>query len=71
MDDPLQHNDVIHASAFMDLMRQLVRRLDYQIIMSTHDSAEAAYLIRPVLARARRIDARITDIMTKASNCAA
>jgi ABC-type enterochelin transport system ATPase subunit len=36
-DDPLQHNDVIHASAFMDLMRQLVRRLDYQVIMSTHD----------------------------------
>jgi energy-coupling factor transporter ATP-binding protein EcfA2 len=46
MDDPLQHNDVIHASAFMDLMRQLVRRLDYQVIMSTHDSAEAAFLIR-------------------------
>ncbi len=45
MDDPLQHNDVIHASAFMDLMRQLVRRLGYQIIMSTHDSAEAEFLI--------------------------
>ena len=56
MDDPLQHNDVIHASAFMDLMRQLVRRLDYQIIMSTHDSAEAAYLIRPSLPRAREAD---------------
>jgi hypothetical protein len=46
MDDPLQHNDVIHASAFMDLVRQLVRRLNYQIVMSTHDSAEAAFLIR-------------------------
>jgi ABC-type nitrate/sulfonate/bicarbonate transport system ATPase subunit len=46
MDDPLQHNDVIHASAFMDLVRQLVRCLDYQVIMSTHDSAEAAFLIR-------------------------
>ncbi len=46
MDDPLQHNDVIHASAFMDLARQLVRCLDYQVIISTHDSAEAAFLVR-------------------------
>lgn len=46
MDDPLQHNDVIHASAFMDLMRQLVRKLGYQVVMSTHDSAEAAFLVR-------------------------
>jgi exonuclease SbcC len=46
MDDPLQHNDVIHASAFMDLVRQLVRCLNYQVIMSTHDSAEAAFLVR-------------------------
>ena len=46
MDDPLQHNDVIHASAFMDLMRQLVRKLGYQVVMSTHDSAEAAFLAR-------------------------
>jgi exonuclease SbcC len=46
MDDPLQHNDVIHASAFMDQMRQLVRLLGYQVIMSTHDSAEAEFLVR-------------------------
>ena len=46
MDDPLQHNDVIHASAFMDQMRQLVRLLNYQVIMSTHDSAEADFLVR-------------------------
>ena len=46
MDDPLQHNDVIHASAFMDLLRQMVRELDYQVILSTHDSAEADFLIR-------------------------
>jgi hypothetical protein len=46
MDDPLQHNDVIHASAFMDLMRQLVRVLRYQVIMSTHDATEAEFLVR-------------------------
>ena len=46
LDDPLQHNDVIHASAFMDMVPQLVRLLGYQVIMSTHDSAEAAFLVR-------------------------
>jgi exonuclease SbcC len=46
MDDPLQHNDVIHASAFMDLLRQMVRKLGYQVILSTHDSAEAQFLVR-------------------------
>lgn len=46
LDDPLQHNDVIHASAFMDLLRQMVQHLGYQIIVSTHDSAEAEFLGR-------------------------
>ena len=46
LDDPLQHNDVIHASAFMDLLRQMVLGLNYQVILSTHDSAEAEFLIR-------------------------
>jgi hypothetical protein len=46
LDDPLQHNDVIHASAFMDVLRQLVNGLGYQIILSTHDSAEAEFLSR-------------------------
>ena len=46
MDDPLQHNDIIHASAFMDQLRQLVRLLGYQVIMSTHDAAEAEFLVR-------------------------
>ncbi|MDX0056931.1 AAA family ATPase [Sinorhizobium meliloti] len=46
LDDPLQHNDVIHASAFMDLIRQMVRELRYQVILSTHDSTEAEFLVR-------------------------
>jgi exonuclease SbcC len=46
LDDPLQHNDVIHASAFMDLLRQMVRERRYQVIMSTHDRSEAEFLAR-------------------------
>ena len=49
LDDPLQHNDVIHASAFMDLIRQMVRKLRYQVILSTHDSNEAEFLRRKCL----------------------
>jgi exonuclease SbcC len=46
MDDPLQHNDVIHASAFIDIMCRLVSDLEYQVILSTHDTGEAAYIAR-------------------------
>lgn len=46
LDDPLQHNDVIHASAFIDLIRRLVQKLNYQVILSTHDSEEAEFIAR-------------------------
>lgn len=46
LDHPLQHNDIIHASAFMDLLRQMVRELGYQIILSTHDRSDAEFLAR-------------------------
>src|SRR5690606_37339798 len=46
MDDPLQHNDVIHASAFIDLLGRLVREAGYQVLLSTHDAAEADYIGR-------------------------
>ncbi len=46
MDDPLQHNDVIHASAFIDLLNSLVKEANYQVVVSTHDTAEADYIAR-------------------------
>jgi hypothetical protein len=46
MDDPLQHNDVIHASAFIDLLSRLVKEADYQVVVSTHDTGEADYIAR-------------------------
>jgi DNA repair exonuclease SbcCD ATPase subunit len=46
MDDPLQHNDMIHASAFADLMRNLVRVRRYQVLLTTHDLAQADFLRR-------------------------
>jgi DNA repair exonuclease SbcCD ATPase subunit len=46
LDDPLQHNDIIHAAAFVDVMRNLVEFENYQLIMSSHDRAEAEFIAR-------------------------
>ncbi|MYM83356.1 AAA family ATPase [Duganella sp. FT50W] len=46
LDDPLQHNDIIHTSAFIDVMRNLVELNGYQLIMSTHDKAEGEFIAR-------------------------
>jgi hypothetical protein len=46
MDDPLQHNDIIHVAAFVDLMRNLVELQGYQLIMSSHDRAETEFIRR-------------------------
>jgi DNA repair exonuclease SbcCD ATPase subunit len=46
LDDPVQHNDVLHVSAFVDLLRNLVRQQGYQVILSTHDPEIAEFLAR-------------------------
>lgn len=46
LDDPLQHNDVIHAAAFTDVMRNLVELEGYQILMSSHDRSETEFIER-------------------------
>jgi DNA repair exonuclease SbcCD ATPase subunit len=46
LDDPLQHNDIIHAAAFTDVMRNLVELQDYQVFMSSHDRAETEFIER-------------------------
>lgn len=46
LDDPLQHNDAIHASSFMDVIRNLITRRQYQVILSSHDIGEASFFLR-------------------------
>ncbi|MCJ2130618.1 AAA family ATPase [Methylobacterium sp. E-045] len=53
LDDPLQHNDSIHAAAFADLMGNLVSGEGYQVLLTTHDVAQAEFLQRKF--RSRRI----------------
>jgi DNA repair exonuclease SbcCD ATPase subunit len=51
LDDPLQHNDSIHAAAFADLIGNLVSAEHYQILLSTHDVAQAEFLQRKFRSR--------------------
>jgi hypothetical protein len=53
LDDPLQHNDSIHAAAFADLMGNLITAEGYQVLLSTHDVGQAEFLQRKF--RSRRI----------------
>lgn len=46
LDDPLQHNDIIHTAAFVDVMRNMVELEGYQLIMSSHDRAESEFIAR-------------------------
>jgi exonuclease SbcC len=50
LDDPLQNNDIIHVSAFADVIRNLVQQQGYQIILSTHDSETSDFLYRKMRA---------------------
>ncbi|MBB5278830.1 hypothetical protein HNR26_004951 [Rhizobium rosettiformans] len=46
LDDPLQHNDIIHAAAFVDVMRNLVELEGYQLLMSSHKRDEGEFIAR-------------------------
>lgn len=46
LDDPLQHNDIIHTAAFVDVMRNMVELNGYQLIMSSHDRGESDFIAR-------------------------
>lgn len=47
LDDPTQHHDLVHASSVFDVLRDYIIDLDYQVLMSTHDSIQAKFF-RPV-----------------------
>lgn len=61
LDDPLQHNDAIHASAFADLMGNIVRDHRYQLLLSTHDVAQAEFLRRKF--ESRRIPCSVLNLL--------
>ena len=46
LDDPTQHHDLVHASSVFDVLRDYIIDLDYQVMMSTHDSIQARFFQR-------------------------
>ncbi len=46
LDDPTQHHDLVHASSVFDVLRDYILDLEYQILMSTHDSTQARFFQR-------------------------
>ncbi|MCK5580738.1 MAG: hypothetical protein KAJ18_05640, partial [Candidatus Omnitrophica bacterium] len=46
LDDPTQHHDLVHASSVFDVLRDYIIDLDYQVLMSTHDSVQAKFFQR-------------------------
>ncbi|MBA4053990.1 MAG: hypothetical protein C0490_04690, partial [Marivirga sp.] len=46
LDDPTQHHDLVHASAVFDLLRDYVVEQDFQVLLATHDSVQANFLVR-------------------------
>ncbi len=46
LDDPTQHHDLVHASSVFDVLRDYIIDLDYQVLMSTHDSIQAKFFQR-------------------------
>lgn len=46
LDDPLQSSDLLHTSSFLDILRGLIIKENYQVILSSHDMEEAKYIIR-------------------------
>lgn len=46
LDDPTQHHDLVHASSVFDLLRDYISDLDFQVMLSTHDSQQVNFFRR-------------------------
>jgi len=46
LDDPTQHHDLVHAAAVFDVLRDYVVDHGFQIVIATHDSLQARFLLR-------------------------
>lgn len=66
LDDPLQHNDAIHAAAFADYISNMVRVKDYQVLLTTHDLSEAEFLQRKF--GARNIPCAVLNLLGRGNN---
>jgi ABC-type enterochelin transport system ATPase subunit len=66
LDDPLQHNDVVHAASFVEVLRNLVRYEGYQVILSTHDFQLADFIRRKMVSA--KVDCRTCEFLEPRTN---
>lgn len=66
LDDPLQHNDAIHAAAFADFIGNMVRVKGYQVLLTTHDLGQAEFLQRKF--GARDIPCAVLNLLGRGNN---
>jgi DNA repair exonuclease SbcCD ATPase subunit len=46
LDDPGQNNDLIHVANLIEVLRTLVAKSGFQVVLSTHDSELAEFMVR-------------------------
>lgn len=60
LDDPTQHHDLVHSASVFDLLRDFISDHGYQVVIATHDAAQARFFLRKLLNDG--IDARIISL---------
>lgn len=60
LDDPTQHHDLVHSASVFDLLRDFISDHGYQVVIATHDAAQARFFLRKLLNDG--IDARIINL---------
>ncbi|MCS4281583.1 hypothetical protein [Stenotrophomonas rhizophila] len=61
LDDPTQHHDLVHASSVFDVLRDYIVDHSFQVVIATHDAAQAGYFRRKLLNDG--VDARIWSLV--------
>ncbi|WP_028621560.1 AAA family ATPase [Pseudomonas sp. Ant30-3] len=60
LDDPTQHHDLVHSASVFDLLRDFISDHGYQVVIATHDAAQARFFLRKLLNDG--IEARIVNL---------
>ena len=60
LDDPTQHHDLVHAASVFDLLRDFISDHGYQVVIATHDAAQARFFLRKLLNDG--IEARVINL---------
>jgi len=61
LDDPTQHHDLVHASSVFDVLRDYIVDHSFQVVIATHDAAQAGYFRRKLLNDG--VDAKIWSLV--------